>query len=245
MFASARRTLITGASRPLGIELVHQCLERGDRVVAACRNPARVSVLADMRAKYGVLDLVALDPADAASVAEAIPILEGISESIDLLIVAPAEPGPHDKQGDAARDAALDTLSATSLVEHYRRHAVAPVLIVRTLLPLLQAAGNARVLLVNGATSSINGKTDGGDYAVAASGAGFNMLARTLAHDLSPMGIIAGIGNPGKYSSTTSDSGKPSASLVQAVTGLLDVIDTLPLDRSGSFFDANGAERAW
>jgi hypothetical protein len=51
MFASARRVLVTGATRPLGVELVRQCLDRGDRVIAAARNPAKTSVLADLRAK--------------------------------------------------------------------------------------------------------------------------------------------------------------------------------------------------
>lgn len=244
MFATSRRTLITGASRPLGIEIVRQCLERGDRVVAASRSPARVPVLADLRAKYGGLDLVALDPADAASVAEAMPVIEQITESLDLLIVAPAEPGPHDKLSDAARDAALETLSATSLVEHYRRHAVAPVLIVRTLLPLLRAAGNARVLLVNSWLASLAGKTQGGDYAVCASGAAFNMLARSLAHDLSAHNIVVGIGNPGKFG-TTPEAGKLAVPLEQSAAGLLKVIEQLTTDRSGTFIDWTGAERAW
>lgn len=244
MFASARRTLVTGASRPLGVELVRQCLDRGDRVIAAARNPARVPVLADLRAKYGALDLVALDPADAASVAESIPVLEGITDSIDLLIVAPAEPGPHEKVSDAARDAALETLSATALVEHYRRHAVAPVLIVRTLLPMLQAAGGARVLLVNNWLASLAGKTQGGDYAVCASGAAYNMLARALAHDLATLGIVVGIGNPGKFS-TTPERSALSVPIEESVGGLLSVIEGVRADYPGSFTDWTGATRDW
>ncbi len=244
MFASARRTLVTGASRPLGVELVRQCLERGDRVIAAARNPARAPVLADLRAKYGGLDLVALDPADAASVAEAMPVLEQITDSIDLLVVAPAEPGPHERLSDAARDAALETLSATALVEHYRRHAVAPVLIVRTLLPMLQAAGVARVLLVNNWLASLTGKTQGGDYAACASGAAYNMLARALAHDLTPLNIIVGIGNPGKFA-TTPDASVLSVPIEESVTGLLGVIEAMLASRAGAFVDWTGAAREW
>lgn len=244
MFASTRRTLITGASRPLGIELVRQCLERGDRVVAACRNPARVPVLADLRAKYGVLDLLTLDPADAASVAEAIPVLQNITASLDLLIVAPAEPGPHDKLSDATHNAALETLSATSLVEHYRRHAVAPVLIVRTLLPFLIAAGKSRVLLVNSWLASVSAKTQGGDYALCASAAAYNMLARALAHDLAPQEIIVAIGNPGKFA-TTPDAGRMSVPIDQSAIGLLNLIEGMKPEDSGTFLDWNGTTRAW
>lgn len=242
MIASARRTLVTGASRPLGVEIVRQCLERGDRVIAAARNPARVPVLADLRAKYGGLDLIALDPADAASVAEVMPVLEQITPSLDLLIVAPAEPGPHDRVSDAARDATLETLSATALVEHYRRHAVAPVLLVRTLLPMLQAAGQSRVLLVNSWLASLAGKTQGGDYAACASGAAYNMLARALAYDIAFDNIIVGIGNPGKFA-TTPERSAMTVAIEESVAGLLGVIETLPTERAGDFFDWNGAGR--
>ena len=244
MFASARRTLVTGASRPLGVEMVRQCLERGDRVIAAARNPARVPVLADLRAKYGALDLIALDPADAASVAEAMPVLQQITASLDLLIVAPAEPGPHDRVSDTARDATLESLSATALVEHYRRHAVAPVLLVRTLLPLLQAAGGSRVLLVNSWLASLAGKTQGGDYALCASGAAFNMLARALAHDVARDQIVVAIGNPGKFASSPERSAM-SVSIEESVAGLLGVMEALPGERTGDFLDWTGAGRAW
>mgnify|MGYP003904294709 CR=1 FL=1 len=60
--ASPRRTLITGAARPLGVELVRQCLIRGDKVYAAARNPARVPVLADLRpsGRYLMSELIAI-----------------------------------------------------------------------------------------------------------------------------------------------------------------------------------------
>ena len=158
MSLSPRRTLITGASRPLGVELVRQSLKRGDRVFAAARNPARVPVLADLRAEYGGLELIALDPADAASVADAIPVLETLTTAVDLLILAPAEAGVHDRATDAERDEQLQTMSGTGLVEHYRRHAVSPVLFVRTMLPMLIAGDDARVLMVTSWHGSLDGK---------------------------------------------------------------------------------------
>ena len=117
---SPRRTLITGAARPFGVELVRQCLLRGDTVYAAARNPARVPVLADLRAEFGGLELLALDPADPSLVADAVPVLEGLTDRLDQLIIAPAEPGQHEKLADLERDETLATLSGTGLAEHYR-----------------------------------------------------------------------------------------------------------------------------
>ena len=160
--ASPRRTLITGAARPLGVELVRQCLIRGDKVYAAARNPARVPVLADLRAEYSGLELIALDPADASLVADAVPVLESLTDTLDQLIIAPAEPGQHEKLADTERDELLSTLSGTGLTEHYRRHAVAPLLLVRTLLPFLATRDGARVLVVSSWLGSLAGKTQGG-----------------------------------------------------------------------------------
>jgi NAD(P)-dependent dehydrogenase (short-subunit alcohol dehydrogenase family) len=244
MAPSPRRVLVTGASRPLGVELVRQCLLRGDRVIAASRNPARVPVLADLRADYGGLELLALDPADAASVADAVPILESLTASLDLLVLAPAEPGPHEKLSEASRDEALSTMSGTGLVEHYRRHAVAPILLVRTLLPWLAAGEGARVLVVTTWLGSLAGKTQGGDYATCASAAGLNMLTRTLAHDLAEQRIVVCLGNPGNYA-TSPDGPAFRIPIADAATGLLSVTDRLTPDRSGHFVDWTGAERSW
>lgn len=239
-----RRTLVTGASQPIGIELVRQCLVRGDRVYAACRNPARVPALADLRAEFGGLELLPLDPADASSVAEVVPVLESLTESLDLLVVGPAEAGAHERTVDRAQDEQLSTMTASGLTEHYRRHAVAPVLLVRTLLPFLAHRDGSRVLLVSSWLGSIGGKTQGGDYATCASAAGLHMLGRTLAHDLAEDRIVVCLGNPGRFA-TSPDGPLFHHSVEDAAVGLLSQMDRLSAERSGTFMDWTGAERGW
>ncbi|WP_396220588.1 SDR family NAD(P)-dependent oxidoreductase, partial [Gemmatimonas sp.] len=218
--AAARKTLITGAARPLGVELVRQCLMRGDKVYAAARNPARVPVLADLRAEYGGLELIALDPADPSLVADAVPVLESLTDTLDQLIIAPAEPGQHEKLADSERDELLSTLSGTGLTEHYRRHALAPLLLVRTLLPFLANRDGARVLVVSSWLGSLAGKTQGGDYATCTSHAALHMLMRALSHDLSEERIVLMLGNPGHFA-TTPDGPAFRVPIDEAASGLL------------------------
>ena len=244
MAPSARRTLVTGAARPLGVEVVRQSLLRGDKVYAAARNPARVPVLADLRAEFPGLELLALDPADAASVAEVIPVLQELTSSLDLLVIAPAEAGVHDRASDAARDEVLSTMSGTGLVEHYRRHAVAPVLLVRTLLPWLVQGDGARVLMVTTWLGSLAGKTQGGDYSTCASAAALHMLTRTLANDLATAGITVCLGNPGNFATTPNDPAF-RVPIDEAAQGLLSQTDCLARDRTGAYLDWTGAERPW
>ncbi|MES2522075.1 MAG: SDR family NAD(P)-dependent oxidoreductase [Gemmatimonadota bacterium] len=238
-----RRTLVTGAGRPLGVEFVRQSLLLGDTVYAAARNPARVPILADLRAEFRALELIALDPADAASVADAIPVLESLTGSLDRVVIAPAEPGPHERLADVERDQGLATMSGTGLVEHYRRHAVAPVLLVRTLLPWLAAADAPQVLAVSSWLGSLSGKSQGGDYATCGSAAAYHMLLRALAHDLAP-GIVVLIGNPGNVA-TTPDAPPFRVPIEDAAVGLLSVLDALPVADTGRFVDWTGTERAW
>lgn len=240
---TGRRTLVTGAARPLGVEFVRQSLLLGDTVYAAARNPARVPVLADLRAEFRGLELIPLDPADAASVADAIPVLESLTGSLDRVVLAPAEPGAHERLADAERDGVLATMSGTGLVEHYRRHAVAPVLLVRTLLPWLAAADAPQVLAVSSWLGSLEGKSQGGDYATCGSAAAYHMLLRALAHDLAPEVLVL-IGNPGNVA-TAPDAPVFRVPIDEAARGLLSLLDTVPVGRSGAFIDWTGAERAW
>lgn len=239
-----RTTLVTGTSKPYGVALVRACLERGDRVIAAARHPARVPILADLRAEHGRLEMLSLDPADAASVADAVPVLESLTSAIDCLLVAPAEPGVHERVTDAARDAHLDTLSGTGLLEHYHRSAIAPVLLVRTLLPLLTAARSARVMFVSSWLGSLAGKSQGGDYASCASAAGLHMLVRALSHDVAELGIRCMTGNPGWYA-TSPDGPAFRLDIMDSARGLLAVLDATTSEQSGLFFDHDGKEHAW
>ena len=238
-----RTTLVTGASRPFGLELVRLCLKRGDQVIAASRSVARATALADLRAEYQSLELLVLDPADAASVAEAIPVLQNMTSAIDLLLVAPAEAGPHGQGSDTERNAALETLSATSLVEHYRRHAVAPVLMARTLLPWLATAEQARILFVSTWPGSHVGEAHGGAYAGCASDAGMHMLARSLARDVADKKIIVCVGSAGAYPGAM-QSPTATGRTDEAAAGLLDIVDQLSIEQSGAFVDWKGDERA-
>ena len=241
---SPRRTLVTGASRPLGVELVRQSLIRGDKVYACCRNPARVPILADLRAEFGGLELLPLDPADASSVADVVPVLESLTDSLDMLVIGPAEAGPHETLASAERDEHLQSLTGSGLTEHLRRHAVAPLLLVRTLLPWLMKGDKARVLVVNTWLGSLSGKSQGGDFATCASAAALNMYMRTLALDLADEGITLLLGNPGNYA-TTPDGPAFKVPIEDAALGLIMQAERLPRERTGAFLDWTGAERAW
>ena len=81
--------VVTGANRGIGLEFVTQLLEKGNRVVATCRNPDADDA-GDLRAlqakSEGKLDITALDVADPASIAKWAEELSGLAGHVDVVI---------------------------------------------------------------------------------------------------------------------------------------------------------------
>jgi NAD(P)-dependent dehydrogenase (short-subunit alcohol dehydrogenase family) len=91
---------------------------------------------------------------------------------------------------------------------------------------------------------SLAGKTQGGDYATCASAAALHMLTRALANDLTEQHITVCLGNPGNFATTPNDPAF-RIPIDEAALGLLVQSDRLSRERTGTFVDWTGAERAW
>ncbi len=91
---------------------------------------------------------------------------------------------------------------------------------------------------------SIEGKTSGGNYGYCASKTTLNMLARAMAFDLLPLGIVSVVFNPGWVST---DMGGPRATLTphQSVAGMLATTARLTPSQAGHFMQWDGTEHAW
>ena len=80
-----KRVLISGANRGIGLELVRQCLARGDRVFAGCREPEEAAELKKLvAAAPDRLTILALDVTAEATIdtaAERVEALMDTSES--------------------------------------------------------------------------------------------------------------------------------------------------------------------
>ena len=70
------------------------------------------------------------------------------------------------------------------------------------------------------------------------------MHMRALAHDLSTERIVLMLGNPGHFA-TTPDGPAFRVPIDEAALGLLSQMERLPREKTGSFLDWTGAERAW
>ncbi|MCG8413127.1 MAG: SDR family NAD(P)-dependent oxidoreductase, partial [Pseudomonadales bacterium] len=86
--------LITGTNRGIGLEFVKQYVERGDRVLATCRDPQAAGEVAELAAANDHLQLYSLDVNSESSMADFADAIK--DEAIDVFINNAGVYGPRD-----------------------------------------------------------------------------------------------------------------------------------------------------
>lgn len=231
-----QRCLITGANRGLGLAFVTELLERGARVLACCRDPARANVLnALAAANDGRLAVHALDVADPRAI-DALPKTAAEHlQRIDLLV---------NNAGVLVSGERFGNVKAESLAESFAVNASAPLLITQVLAPLLALGNKPRVLCITSQLGSIAQAGGFRTISYAMSKAALNMAVKRLAAELTPRGIVVLAAHPGWIK--TSMGGK-SATLAPADSAhaLLNLIERAQARDAGKFLAYDGAELPW
>ena len=214
--------LVTGANRGIGYELCRQLQAAGD-VIAVCRSSSpeldrlKVQVEAD------------IDIASDKSVAQLVERLQGVA--IDVLI----------NNAGVAQKNTLDDLDFDSIRQQFEVNALGALRITQALLPNLRAG--AKIALITSRMGSIADNTSGSSYGYRMSKAALSMAGKSLSIDLQPRQIAVAILHPGMVSTDmTRHSGIPAA---ESVRGILERIQQLNLQNSGTFWHANGEELPW
>ena len=233
---SIRHCLVTGANRGLGLAFCRHLLTRGDRVIAACRHPGRAHELNQLAGQFpGRLHLLPLDltePKSHAELARELPLV--LDEApLELLI---------NNAGVLHSGERFGHVSAATLDDSLRTNAIGPFLLTQALAPRL--ADGARVANLSSGYGSIGTLESFHTPSYCISKAALNMATALLARALAERGIVVIALSPGWVQT---DMGGAQAELTptQAVTGLLQVIDTADASRSGGFFDWQGQALPW
>jgi len=221
--------LITGAGRGIGLALAEVALGRGDRVIAAMRDPA--SAPDALRRAGANLRLLTLDVTDDASVASA---ARQIDEPIDILINNSGIAGPKQK--------AVDVLDFKGFLETLDINTVGPLRVVKAFLPHLRRGSAKKIATISSGMGELNANSDWTPYRV--SKTAVNKLMRALASDLKADGIAVATLCPGWVRTAM---GGPSATLSprESATGLLAVIDDLNLKNTGFYKNYAGRTLDW
>jgi NAD(P)-dependent dehydrogenase (short-subunit alcohol dehydrogenase family) len=223
---------ITGAGRGIGLELVKQYADAGDRVFALCRSPDKASDLnALAAASRGQVSVHAMDVGDDASVRVAAASTG--HGPIDILLNVAGVVG-GEKQG-------LEDQAWADWQDAFNVMIIGPLRVMQALLPRL--GPGARVMNI---TSQLAASTwpYGGYYAYGAAKAGLNRMMRSVALDVKDRGIVIGLVHPGWVQT---DMGGPGAEITtgESASGIRQVTAEWPLEESGDFKKWNGETHAW
>ncbi|TNE47915.1 MAG: SDR family oxidoreductase [Deltaproteobacteria bacterium] len=239
------RVLVTGAGRGLGLAFVQNALQQGDRVFACVRKPERSEALQELAKQHTEqLTLVKLEVTSSEEAEAAFHAVSQHVKGLDLLInnagINSMSQG-KDKAGPTLR---LNELEAEPMLWMFHVNSIAPVMVARQFLPLLEKGDNPAVLNVSSWLGSISGKSRGGNYGYCASKTTLNMMMRAFAFDVKEQGVRVYLFNPG-WVQTDMGGSKASLTPEESTASMRQTLDQLTLEQTGEFFDWNGSPHAW
>lgn len=245
-----RSILITGSSRGIGLELVKQIagLDPGPQLIlAACRTPETAQELKTLEKQYSSVKVIKLDVESEESIQAA------YKETCDLV----GKDGLNVLVNNAAinlKQQSICDVTSKELLQTLKVNVVAPVIVTKTFLPLLQTAAakqdggmswsRAAIINISSKLGSIGENVNGGYYQYRESKAALNQLTKNLCIELSPKGILATCIHPGWV---RTDMGGPNATLGKegSVKGMIEVFQSMNSDSAGKLLTYNGQTLQW
>jgi NAD(P)-dependent dehydrogenase (short-subunit alcohol dehydrogenase family) len=215
--------VITGCNRGIGLQLCKQYIERGDVVIGVCRKSSPALV------ELGVRVIDGVDVSDSSTMPHLQQALA--DQPVDILV---------NNAGILLRDS-LGTLNYDGMIKQFQVNTLGPLRVTEALLGNLSKG--SKVAIVSSRVGSIDDNASGGNYGYRASKTAVNQVGTNLKHDLTPLGIAVALLHPGFVA--TDMTGGQGISVEDSAKGLIDRIDELDLENSGSFWHAEGYVLPW
>jgi NAD(P)-dependent dehydrogenase (short-subunit alcohol dehydrogenase family) len=241
--ASTQNTvLVTGANRGIGFEFAKQYAEKGWQVIAGARNPDGANDLHALAEEYPGVSIEQLDVSDPESVDRLAEKLSG--QAIDLIV---NNAGIFGEFGDQMFGALKIDMFDTFM----RTNALGPLKMCEAFLPHVKASEQKKMVSITSQAGSFTLDSGGlpGMYYYKSSKAAQNMIMRNIAKDVKQHGVTVGILSPGMVN--TAGELPPERRFPgiieppESIAGMIEVIDGLSLENSGSFIRYNGEPQPW
>jgi NAD(P)-dependent dehydrogenase (short-subunit alcohol dehydrogenase family) len=218
--------LVTGGNRGIGLALVRRLAARGDRVIAVCRQSS-----AELKALEGQVQIeTGVDVTDEEALAGLARRLD--ATALDLLVL----------NAGILRDDDFDTVKLSDVKTQIEINAIAPLALVSALRKNLRRG--TKIAAITSRMGSIADNSSGGYYGYRMSKAALNAMAVSLAKDLAPAGMAVAILHPG-FVRTEMTGRQGNVDADEAARMLIERIDGLTLETSGTFWHANGQILPW
>ena len=227
--------LITGANLGLGLEFARQFLARGDKVIACCRAPNEAVELQALN--NDGLEILPLDVSNEEAIQSLPGRLSGILKESKIAIFI-------NNAGIYGQTQSLDEVDPEEWLQVLRINTIAPLLLTRALLPLMDRQLPGKLMFLSSKMGSIADNGGGSTYIYRTSKTALNQVVKSLSIDLAAQGLLTAALHPGWV---RTDMGGPNGLIDanESVAGMMRVIDALDATTSGHFFNFDGAEIPW
>ncbi len=215
--------LVTGCNRGIGLELVRQLRERGDDVIAVCRQAS------DALRAVGARVIEHVDVAKGEDVQALRDQLA--DQPIDVLI---------NNAGVLRRDT-FGELDYDEMLHQFKVNTLGPLRVTEALADNLHAG--SKVAIVTSRVGSIDDNSSGGNWGYRTSKTAVNMVGTNLMHEFKPRGIAVALLHPGLVA--TDMTGGTGITPAESARGLIQRVDELNMENSGSFWHAEGYVLPW
>ncbi|PHS24521.1 MAG: short-chain dehydrogenase [Methylophaga sp.] len=222
-----KTALVTGSNRGIGLELCTQLKQRGFDVIATCRQSSAALT------NLGVEIIENVEVSDPKSLKNLVSTLAG--RRIDWLI----------NNAGIADGIAMDQLNEDTIASCKRMfevNSLGPLLTTQALVGNL--GEGSKVGIITSRMGSIDDNDSGGSYGYRMSKSAVNAAGKSLSIDLKPKGIAVAILHPG-WVRTDMTGHNGLIDTDESARGLLDRMNELTLENSGSFWHTNGELLPW
>jgi NAD(P)-dependent dehydrogenase (short-subunit alcohol dehydrogenase family) len=227
--------LITGANRGIGLEFARQYLADGWQVYPACRDSSSASELRRLaQASDPNLRILPLDVTNPETVKAAAVELDG--QAIDLLLNNAGVGGP--------RGQTIGNIDYKAWAKVLDVNTMGPMRVSEAFVDHVARSERKLIVTLTSGMGSLADNTSGGSIAYRSSKAAVNMVMRSLAIDLAPLGITCVVVNPG-WVLTDMGGRNATSTPTESVTMLRRLIGALRPAQSGKFFNYDGREYPW
>ncbi|MAD90036.1 MAG: short-chain dehydrogenase [Pseudoalteromonas sp.] len=219
-----KHVVITGANRGIGLEFAKQYLAQGFEVTAVVRKPS-----AELE-ELSVNVIEGIDVSQGDDVARLASALSG--KSIDVLI----------NNAGIFENESLANMDFEAINAQLQINAVAPVRVTHALQANLNSG--SKVAMITSRMGSIADNGSGAYIGYRMSKAALNAAGVSLAHELKPKGVAVALLHPG-FVQTQMVNFAGDISPQVAAERLIQRIEELNLDNTGSFWHSNGDILPW
>jgi len=217
--------LITGANRGIGLELVRQLKKRGEDVIATCRKTSSELNSLSVRVETGV---------DITSGESVLKLRENLKDTkVDVLV----------QNAGIAEFNSLSNLDPQSIMNQFEVNALSPLCFVQSMINNL--GKHAKIALISSRMGSIEDNNSGGSYGYRMSKVALCMAGKSLSVDLKSKDISVAILHPGLVSTRMTGFTTNGIQPEESVKGLIQRIDELTINNSGTFWHSNGDVLPW